>query len=197
MELDHLKAMWSNENVAETPEISTEKQKEIHLPLERIRKNMRTEFYWTAVLFVLIILFFAVVDMHFFKFKVYIITLVVTMMLITSFYFFKFFQLYKNISVINLNTWDALKDLKFQFKLNEQYYLAFYIAFAPFVVCEMLLVFEYTPPLQEITGLRFILTFLATCIGTLGALYVFGKFWFNRYYGKYFNQIYKIIDDLR
>ena len=42
MELDHLKEMWSNENVAETPEISTEKQKEIHLPLERIRKNMRT-----------------------------------------------------------------------------------------------------------------------------------------------------------
>ena len=197
MELDQLKAMWSNENVAETPEISTEKQKEIHLPLERIRKNMRTEFYWTAVLFVLIILFFAVVDMHFFKFKVYIITLVVTMMLITSFYFFKFFQLYKNISAINLNTWDALKDLKYQFKLNEQYYLAFYIAFAPFVVCEMLLVFDYTPPLKEITGLRFILTFLATCIGTLGALFFFGKFWFQRYYGKYFNQIYKIIDDLK
>ena len=39
MELDHLKEMWSNENVAETPEISTESQKEIHLPLERIRKN--------------------------------------------------------------------------------------------------------------------------------------------------------------
>ena len=69
MELDHLKAMWSNENVAETPEISTEKQKEIHLPLEKIRKNMRNEFYWTAVFFIFIILFFALVDMHFFKFS--------------------------------------------------------------------------------------------------------------------------------
>ena len=105
MELDHLKEMWSNENVAETPEISTEKQKEIHLPLERIRKNMRTEFYWTAVLFVLIILFFAVVDMHFFKFKVYIITLVVTMMLITSFYFFKFlFTRNKDIRKLKTST---------------------------------------------------------------------------------------------
>src|SRR5690606_37119852 len=104
------------------------------------RKNMRMEFWSTMVMFVLIILFFALVDLHFFKFKVYIITLVFTMMLLTSFYFFKFFNLYKNISNNNLNTLDALKDLKFQFKLNEQYYLAFYIAFAPFVVCEMLLV---------------------------------------------------------
>lgn len=197
MELDHLKEMWSNEHIAETPQISTESQKEIHLPLEKIRKNMRMEFYSTAVMFVLIILFFIVVDMHFFKFKVYIITLVATMMLITSFYFFKFFQLYKNISTINLNTWDALKDLKYQFKLNEQYYSAFYIAFAPFVVCEMLLVFEFMPNLKTITGLKFILMFLACCVGTLGALYIFGKFWFNRYYGKYFNQIYRIIDDLK
>ena len=197
MELDNLKEIWEKEKITDTPEISTEQQKKIHLPLEILRRKMRNEFWSTMVLFVFIILFFIFKDFHFFKFKVYIITLVVTMMLITSFYFFKFFQLYKNISAINLNTWDALKDLKYQFKLNEQYYLAFYIAFAPFVVCEMLLVFDYTPPLKEITGLRFVLTFLATCIGTLGALFFFGKFWFNRYYGKYFNQIYKIIDDLK
>lgn len=197
MELDHLKQMWTKENISETPEISTEKQKEIHLPLEKIRKNMRMEFWSTMVMFVLIILFFALVDLHFFKFKVYIITLVFTMMLITSFYFFKFFNLYKNISNNNLSTLDALKDLKFQFKLNEQYYMAFYLAFAPFVVCEMLLVFEFTPPLKTITGMKFILIFLASCVGTLGVLYLFGKVWFSRYYGKYFDQINKIIDDLK
>lgn len=197
MELDHLKEMWTKENISETPEISTEKQKEIHLPLEKIRKNMRMEFWSTMVMFVLIILFFALVDLHFFKFKVYIITLVFTMMLITSFYFFKFFNLYKNISNNNLSTLDALKDLKFQFKLNEQYYMAFYIVFAPFVVCEMLLVFEFTPPLKTITGMKFILIFLGSCVGTLGALYLFGKVWFSRYYGKYFDQINKIIDDLK
>ena len=31
MELDHLKQLWSNENIVETPEISTEKQKEIRI----------------------------------------------------------------------------------------------------------------------------------------------------------------------
>lgn len=43
MELDQLKNIWDKEEIAETPEISTEKQKQIHLPLERIRNNMRME----------------------------------------------------------------------------------------------------------------------------------------------------------
>ena len=41
MELDQLKNIWTQEDVSETPEISLEKQKEIHQPLEKIRKNMR------------------------------------------------------------------------------------------------------------------------------------------------------------
>ena len=47
MEFDNLKNAWQNETLDSTPEISFEKQKEIHLPLEKIRKNMRIEFYST------------------------------------------------------------------------------------------------------------------------------------------------------
>ena len=40
MELDQIKNLWNKEEVAETPEISLEQQKEIHFPLEKIRKNI-------------------------------------------------------------------------------------------------------------------------------------------------------------
>ena len=197
MELDQLKNIWDKEDIAETPEISMEKQKEIHHPLEKIRKNMRMEFWSTAVMFLLIILFFILKDMYIFKFKVYVITLVSAQMLVTSFYFFKFFNLYKNLTSVNLNTSDSLKDLVYQFKLNEQYYLSFYLSFVPFVVCEMLLIFEFTPSLKSIQGLKFILTFLGLCVFTLLLLYFVGTWWFKRYYGKYISQISQIAKNLK
>lgn len=197
MELDQLKNIWDKEEIAETPEISTEKQKQIHLPLERIRNNMRMEFWYTVVMFLLIIAFFILKDMYIFKFKVYVITLVSAQMLVTSFYFFKFFNLYKNLTSVNLNTADSLKDLCYQFKLNEQYYLSFYLSFVPFVVCEMLLIFEFTPSLKSIQGLEFILTFLGLCVFTLLLLYFVGIWWFKRYYGKYISQISQIAKNLK
>lgn len=197
MELDQLKNIWDKEEIAETPEISTEKQKQIHLPLERIRNNMRMEFWYTVVMFLLIIAFFILKDMYIFKFKVYVITLVSAQMLVTSFYFFKFFNLYKNLTSVNLNTTDSLKDLCYQFKLNEQYYLSFYLSFVPFVVCEMLLIFEFTPNLKIIQGLEFILTFLGLCVFTLLLLYFVGIWWFKRYYGKYISQILQIAKNLK
>lgn len=197
MELDQLKNIWDKEEIAETPEISTEKQKQINLPLERIRNNMRMEFWYTVVMFLLIIAFFILKDMYIFKFKVYVITLVSAQMLVTSFYFFKFFNLYKNLTSVNLNTADSLKDLCYQFKLNEQYYLSFYLSFVPFVVCEMLLIFEFTPSLKIIQGLEFILTFLGLCVFTLLLLYFVGIWWFKRYYGKYISQILQIAKNLK
>ena len=197
MELDNLKEIWEKEKITDTPEISTEQQKEIHLPLEQLRKKMRNEFWSTMVMFVLIILFFIFKDFHFFKFKVYCITLVASMMLVTGFYFFKFFKFYKNIGEINLNAKDNLKDLMFQFKLNEQYYVSFYVAFVPVVVCEMLLIFDYMPNLKMLDGVNFILTFIGCCLFMLVTLYLFGRWWFNHFYGKRIKQIQNIYNDLK
>ncbi len=197
MELDHIKNIWDSEQISDTPKISIEKQKEIHLPLEKIRKNMRNEFWSTAAVFLFIILFFVVSDMYIFRFKVYIITLVSAQMLITSFYFFKFFNLYKNLTLVGLSTTDSLKDLCFQFKLNEQYYLSFYISFVPFVVCEMLIMFEFLPNLKKMVGVDFIFTFLGICIFTLLLLYFVGMLWFKKFYGKYISQIMQITKDLK
>ena len=53
MDLENLKQVWDKEKIESVPEISLEKQKEIHTPLEIIRKNMRTEF-WVSIISFLI-----------------------------------------------------------------------------------------------------------------------------------------------
>ncbi|SFH83210.1 hypothetical protein [Halpernia frigidisoli] len=197
MDLDNIKGIWNEERPDIMPEISLEKQKELHFPLEKLRKNMRKEFWSTSIMFVFIIIFLSVVDFHFFKFKIYIITLVVSMMLVTAFYYYKFFLLYKNLSAVDLNVLDNLKDLKFQFKLNEQYYLAYYIAFVPFSIAEILLIYEFVPNFKTMDGFAFVASFLLFCLLMLSALYVVGKWWFQKFYGRYFIMITKLIDDLK
>ena len=51
MDLENLKQVWNEEKMESIPEISLEKQKEIHTPLEMIRMNMRTEFWMNIIFF--------------------------------------------------------------------------------------------------------------------------------------------------
>ena len=52
MNIDELKNTWNEDIVEETPEISIEQRNKLNLPLEKIRKNMRVEFWWVIGIFV-------------------------------------------------------------------------------------------------------------------------------------------------
>lgn len=197
MDLENLKNIWSDEKIVEIPEISFEKQKEIHHPLEKIRKNMRLEFWSSAVTYLFLIAAFFFINFPSERFKVYAITLVASMLLVSSVYFFKFFRLYKNISEIHFNTHESLGELNFQLQLNKQYYLGYYIAFAPLIVCEMLLVFDYIPKFKVLQGMKFLLYFVGSCVVFLTVLFLNWKWWFDRFYGKYFKQIEKLMLSLK
>lgn len=196
MDLDNLKSLWNKEDVSETPEISPEKQKQIHHPLERIRKNMRQEFWWTAIFLplVLIAIWFFPIP---FRFKLYIEVLVGSMTLVTAFFFSKFFKLYKEISNSTLGTLDSLKDLLHQFNLNKQYYLSFYLSFVPFLVCEIIIVIESIPYTRHYTNGYLAYTLLAPVIGGLFALYFIGNWWFDYFYGKYIMKIEKLMEEIK
>jgi len=196
MDLDNLKSLWNKEDVSETPEISKERQKEMHHPLERIRKNMRQEFWSTAIFLplVLIAIWFFPVP---FRFKLYIEVLVASMALITVFFFSKFFKLYKEISNPTLGTLDSLKDLFHQFELNKQYYLSFYLSFVPFFVCEMIIVIESIPYTHQYTNEYLTLIFLGSVLSGLFFLYFLGNWWFKFFYGKYIKKIEILVEEMK
>lgn len=198
MDLENIKSLWDKEQISETPEISLEKQKEIRMPLEKIRKNMRMEF-WASVVLLLPLVPLSPVILRFvgdIKFTTYFFAFLFSFLLIMIFYFFKFFSLYKDLESTDLSTKESLRDLTWKFKLNEQYYLSYYLACVPVYVFLFAITMDYLPIYNKITGSKFIYTFLIFLVATLFLMYYVGKMWFRKYYGRYIHQIKKTADSL-
>ena len=196
MDLDNYKQLWSKEEISETPEISLEKQTQIHTPLEKIRKNMRMEFWSTTILLILVLGIIWLFPLPY-KFRLYIFILVFSMTLVTMFFYHRFFKLYKEIGNLNLKTLESLKDLLFQFELNKQYYVSFYLSFVPFVVCEMILTVEFSPNFNYVSDFVFTSIFVGSIVFGLIALYILGRLFFQYFYGKYIQKIKTLVRDLQ
>lgn len=195
MNIDELKNTWNEDIVEETPEISIEQRNKLHLPLEKIRKNMRVEFWSIIGIFIFAFLVCSVCRP--FKLQLYITVLIASMLLVTVFFFSKFFTLYNEISNPAPKTYDSLKDLVMQLNLNKQYYLSYYISFAPFLVCEILIVLEFIPWPKPLSELKIAVILIGSVVAGLFLLYLAGKFWFHRYYGRYIQYIESLLGELK
>lgn len=195
MNIDELKNVWNEDVSEQTPEISIEHTNKINLPLEKIRKNMRLEFW--SVIGIFIFSFAVCAFCQPFKLQFYITMLVASMLFVTIFFYSKFFRLYNDISNPMLNTYDALKDLKVQFDLNKQYYFSYYLSFVPFIVCEMIIVIEFIPWPEPISDAKIAVILISAVVIGLFVLYLSGKFWFHRYYGRHFVHIENLLKELK
>ena len=194
MELDDFKKLYKKEEITETPEISLEKQKEIHLPLEKIRKNMRLEFWMNFISMVILIPLFKIFsDNEFIRWSLYGILLFVVI-----YYYIKFYWFYRKISNNDLSTFQQLIELKYELRNNIELYKSYYIASIPFFYSILLLyiekkydVFFKTDDLI-IHYAPFIIffAFIATFLG-------FGKWWWDNYYNKYIKEVEKLLNDLK
>lgn len=195
MNIDELKNTWNEDIADETPEITIEQRNKINLPLEKVRKNMRMEFWWVVGIFVFAFMVCSVCKP--FKLQLYITVLVASMLIVTVFFYSKFFRLYNEISNTELKTSDSLKDLVTQLNLNKQYYLSYYISFAPFIVCEILIVLEFIPWPQPLSELKIALILISSVVAGLFLLFLSGKFWFHQYYGRYIHHIESLLKELK
>lgn len=196
MNIDELKTAWNeDDSFAEIPEISIEQKNKINLPLEKIRKNMRMEFWSTVGIFVFA---FAIIALcgGVFKFKFYLSVLIGSMVFVTFFFYSQFFKLYRNISDPAMKTLDGLKDLLHQFNLNKQYYLSFYLSFVPFLVCELIIVLEFIPRPEPLPDVQIASILIIILVITMPLLLIVGKWWFRLFYGKYIRQIELLVKQL-
>ncbi len=197
MNIDELKNTWNeDDSLEETPEISIEQKNKINLPLEKIRKNMRMEFWSTVGIFVFAFGLIALSPGPF-KFKFYITILVASMVFVTFFFYSQFFKLYKNMSDTMMNTSDSLRNLLHQFDLNKQYYLSFYLSFVPFLVCEIIIVLEFIPRPIPLSDIKIASILIGTMVVVMPLLFLMGKYWFKAFYGKYINQIENLLLELK
>ena len=188
MDLENLKQVWNEEKIESVPEISLEKQKEIHTPLEMIRKNMRTEF-WTSIVFFLLWAVSSPFSGMDTKHTYLLVILILTAFVIIGYYYLKFYTFYKKLNTQNLNTYHNILDLRYELVLNSELYKSFYIASIPFI-----LGFYYA---SYVDNKDFNLSFfsiisLSFCV----LIYFIGKYWLYENYGKYIQQISKIIAEI-
>lgn len=198
MNIDELKNAWNEDVSNETPEISTEQSQKMNLPLEKIRKNMRMEFWSTVgvLIFGFLVVWIPVPEAPF-KFKFYLTVLLASMVIVVTFFFSKFFKLYRDISNPMQKTYESLQDLLFQFKLNEQYYLSFMLSFVPFLVCELIIVLEFIPRRIPLSNFKTAVIIISTLAVGLFGLFLLGKYWYRIFYGKYVAQIENLLNDLK
>ncbi|UFH32953.1 hypothetical protein LNP04_04330 [Chryseobacterium sp. C-71] len=198
MNIDDLKNTWNDDVSEETPEISIEHSNKINLPLEKIRRNMRMEFWSTVgiLIFGFLIVWIPIPEAPF-KFKFYLTVLLFSMVIVVSFFFSKFFKLYKDISSPMMKTYENLKDLKYQFDLNKQYYLSFMLSFVPFLVCELIIVIEFIPNPKPLSNVQIATTILSMLAVGLFGLFLLGKYWYRIFYGKYVSQIESLLIELK
>lgn len=192
MDLENLKNIWDEEQVSETPEISLEKQKEIRMPLEKIRKNMRMEFWSNVIAMIALIPLSHVFSANpFIRWSFYLV-----LVFIFVYYYIKFYKLYVKLFTSDFSTFHQLMEIKYELKLNIELYKSFYIAAVPFFFAMLLLLlekhnfFKYDDLIMHYAPF---IIFLAVVAFTLG----FGKWWWDHFYDKYIRQIEKIMSQLK
>ena len=189
MDLENLKQVWNEEKIESIPEISLEKQKEIHTPLEMIRKNMRTKFWMNIILFPFWAVLFPLNGKD--TEQTYLIViLVLTALMVMGYYYLKFYTFYKKLNTQNLSTYHSILDLRYELVLNSELYKSFYIAFFIPLILGLYSILYLGKKDFDLTF--FTILSLLLCV----VIYFIGKYSLYENYGKYIQQISKIVAEI-
>ena len=187
MDLENLKQVWDKEKIESIPEISLEKQKEIHTPLEIIRKNMRAEFRISTIFPLFGIQIFFTVKGR--EQTFFLIMLAFIALFILGYYYLKFYSFYKKLNTKNLNTYHNILDLRYELVLNSELYKSFYIAFIPIVLGLYSILY--------LDKKDFDITFFTIlCLSFCVVVYFIGKYLMYESYGKHIMKISKIVAEI-
>ncbi|KMQ68880.1 hypothetical protein ACM39_06240 [Chryseobacterium sp. FH2] len=190
MELENLKQLWNKDTGQVPPEVSLEKQTEIHSPLQMLKINMETEF-WLMVI-TLPMLFTglpAVTENH----NIRIISILVSILTlaIIVYYYSRFLKLYRMLRKSSINTNYDLFNLKTQLLISKQIYISYYISYIPLAFLLSLIKIDFHFDMDynfAIFGISFLITLLL--------VWFILKYWMYYMYGKYIDDVVKLVDEL-
>lgn len=190
MELENFKELWNKDTGQESPEISLEKQREIHSPLEMLKVNMETEFWLMIVTLPLLLTGFpfASTDSNIKTISVFLTILSVA---IIVYFYSRFLKLYKLLRKNSTNTNYDLFTLKTQLLISKEIYISYYIAYIPlgFLLSLIQINFHFDREYNlAIFGISLLITLL------LIAFII--KYWIYYMYGRYIDDMVRLVDEL-
>jgi len=189
MELENFRELW-NRDRQELPEVSLERQKEIHSPLEMLKVNMETEFW---LMIITLPMLFTGIPLAANNPNIKIISIIVTVLTLAFIVYFysRFLKLYKMLRKGSINTNYDLFNLRTQLLISKEIYISYYISYIPLAFLLSLIQIGFHFDLEyniAIFGVSFLITFLL--------LYVIIKYWIYYMYGKYIDDVVRLVDEL-
>lgn len=190
MELDKFKELWNKDTGQDQPEISLEKQNEIHSPLQMLKINMKTEFWLMVITLPLLLTSFpfASPDPNIKTIAAFVTIL--TIAFITYFYS-RFLKLYKLLQKNSINTNYDLFNLKTQLLISKEIYISYYISYIPLAFLLSLIKINFHFDMEynlAIFGISVLITLLLVCFIV--------KYWIYYMYGRYIDDVVHLVDEL-
>jgi glucan phosphoethanolaminetransferase (alkaline phosphatase superfamily) len=205
MNIDDLKDAWSNDEPKgmQLP-VSTAMLGKTNSAVERVRKNMKSEFIATLVSYVIIAIFLFGKPLTPFLFDIGCI-LFFTILVLNGYYFSRFYIFYKSIGSYSFNIKESVRKIAYELELNTEIYKTYNFSVAPLAVLTSLILYcgkwassfiqqifssnsSLSPGNMLIVFLTILISFIITyiCIG-----------WHVRLqYGKYLAELKQVVDDL-
>lgn len=202
MDFDEIQNAWNNDkpkNVVLPHNL--EKIQSANTPLDKIKKNLKTEFYYQ----ILSIVFIGTVPLignlppkwTFFYYLIFSLFVAVCVYYLIKLYFF-----YKRLNNTTLTTKDSLYETYFDIRLNMELYKTFGFALTPFLVLYLLGLYYYSfskiPGFfdHEFSNGQLVGFFLIVVFGVL-FMGISLEWWVHKFYGKFASEIRKVIDELK
>lgn len=190
MELENFKELWNKDTGLDQPEISLEKQRDIHSPIQVLKINMKTEFWLMLVTLPLLLISvpFASADSNIKTISAFVTVL--TVGFITYFYS-RFLKLYKLLQKNSINTNYDLFNLKTQLLISKEIYISYYISYIPLAFLLSLIKINFHFDIEynlAIFGISFLITLLLVCFII--------KYWIYYMYGRYIDDVISLVDEL-
>ena len=190
MELENFKEIWNKDTGQESPEISLEKQKEIHSPLQMLKVNMQTEFWLMIVTLPLLLTSFpfASIDSNIKTISLFVTILTVA---IIVYFYSRFLKLYKLLQKNSINTNYDLFNLKTQLLISKEIYISYYISYIPlgFLLSLIQINFHFDMEYNlAIFGISLLITLLLI-------IFII-KYWIYYMYGRYIDDVVCLVDEL-
>jgi hypothetical protein len=204
MNIDDLKDAWKNDesSFVHSP-ISQAMQGKTLSAVNRIRKNMKIEFIATLFSYLIFIwfLFFRHTDAFLFNITS---LLFFTMVILNTYYFFKFYVFYRSISSYNSSLKNSITKVAYELELNLEIYKAYNFCITPIAIMVAIGILcgkhasNYVS--QGLTGSHNVVAHLLIMFGILLlsflGTYILISLHIKLKYGKYLEELKLIINDL-
>ncbi|PWA11724.1 hypothetical protein [Flavobacterium laiguense] len=200
MDFNDIQSAWKNEKTENvTLPTHLDRINSANMPLEKIKKNLKKEFFYQIISIILIGFVPFLYDLPANAFPPFYLLFSI-FIAVSIYYLVKLYMFYRRLGKTTLSTKDSLYETYFDIRLNMELYKTFGFALIPFIILFLLGFMYYETPEFFAKGLNstpFLVTTFSIVIFSILFMGLALEWWVHYFYGKYAKEIRKVLDALK